>query len=40
MAAQGTNIDGVSGATYTTRSYVKSLQSAIDAAKQASGITG
>jgi uncharacterized protein with FMN-binding domain len=40
VAAQGTNIDGVSGATYTTRSYVKSLQSAIDAAKQASGIAG
>ena len=40
VAAQGTQIDGVSGATYTTRSYVKTLQSAIDAAKQASGITG
>jgi uncharacterized protein with FMN-binding domain len=40
VAAQGVNIDGVSGATYTTRSYVKSLQSAIDAAKQASGIAG
>ena len=40
VAAGGTNIDGVSGATYTTRSYVKSLQSAIDAAKQASGIAG
>jgi uncharacterized protein with FMN-binding domain len=40
VAAQGVNVDGVSGATYTTRSYVKSLQSAIDAAKQASGIAG
>jgi uncharacterized protein with FMN-binding domain len=40
VGAQGVNIDGVSGATYTTRSYVKSLQSAIDAAKQASGISG
>jgi uncharacterized protein with FMN-binding domain len=34
------NINGVSGATYTSRSYVTSLQSAIDAAKQASGVTG
>ena len=40
LQAQGTKINGVSGATYTGRSYVKSLQSAIDAAKQASGVTG
>ncbi|MEY4339884.1 MAG: hypothetical protein RLZ14_1734 [Actinomycetota bacterium] len=40
LSAQGTNISGISGATYTSRSYVKSLQSAIDAAKAASGISG
>jgi uncharacterized protein with FMN-binding domain len=40
ITAQGANINGVSGATYTSRSYVASLQSAIDAAKAASGITG
>ncbi len=40
IATQSANINGVSGATYTSRSYVASLQSAIDAAKAASGITG
>jgi uncharacterized protein with FMN-binding domain len=40
LSAQGTNINGVSGATYTSRSYAASLQSAIDSAKAASGITG
>ena len=33
MAAQSTNIDGVSGATYTTIGYIDSLQAIIDAAK-------
>lgn len=32
LAAQSSNIDGVSGATYTTSGYIKSLQSAIDKA--------
>jgi uncharacterized protein with FMN-binding domain len=40
ISAQSANINGVSGATYTSRSYVKSLQSAIDAAKAASGVAG
>lgn len=40
LSAQGTAIAGISGATYTSRSYVASLQSAIDAAKAASGISG
>lgn len=40
LTAQGTAISGISGATYTSRSYVASLQSAIDAAKAASGVTG
>jgi uncharacterized protein with FMN-binding domain len=40
LSAQGTNISGISGATYTSRSYARSLQSAIDAAKAASGISG
>lgn len=40
LSAQGTTIAGISGATYTSRSYVASLQSAIDAAKAASGISG
>jgi uncharacterized protein with FMN-binding domain len=31
LAAQSTQIDGVSGATYTTDGYVASLQSALDA---------
>lgn len=33
LASQSTHIDGVSGASYTTQSYIKSLQSAIDQAK-------
>lgn len=33
IAAQSANIDGVSGATYTSQGYAESLQSAIDAAK-------
>jgi hypothetical protein len=33
MAAQSTNINGVSGATYTTIGYIDSLQAIIDAAK-------
>jgi uncharacterized protein with FMN-binding domain len=40
IAAQSADVDGVSGATYTSNSYVASLQSAIDAAKSASGIVG
>lgn len=40
LSAQGTNISGISGATYTSRSYARSLQSAIDAAKAASGVSG
>lgn len=33
LAAQSSDISGVSGATYTTYGYIDSLQSAIDAAK-------
>lgn len=33
IAAQSANIDGVSGATYTSQGYAESLQAAIDAAK-------
>jgi uncharacterized protein with FMN-binding domain len=40
LQVQSANIDGVSGATYTSRSYARSLQSAIDAAKKASGVAG
>jgi uncharacterized protein with FMN-binding domain len=40
IAAQSAEIDTVSGATYTSNGYRTSLQSAIDAAKQASGVTG
>jgi uncharacterized protein with FMN-binding domain len=40
ISAQSADVNGVSGATYTSRSYVASLQSAIDAAKSASGVTG
>ncbi len=40
ISAQSASINGVSGATYTSRSYAASLQSAIDAAKSASGVTG
>jgi hypothetical protein len=32
IAAQSAHVDGVSGATYTSKAYVKSLQAAIDAA--------
>ncbi len=32
LAAQSANIDGVSGATYTSESYAQSVQSAIDRA--------
>lgn len=32
MSAQSANIDGVSGATYTSEGYQQSLQSAIDKA--------
>lgn len=39
IQAQSADINGVSGATYTSRSYVASLQSAIDNAKQASGVS-
>ena len=38
LAAQGTNFDGVSGATVTSNGYKQSLQSAIDAAG-AAGVT-
>lgn len=33
LSAQSANIDGVSGATYTSQGYVESLQAAIDAAR-------
>lgn len=33
LSAQSSNIDGVSGASYTSQGYVESLQAAIDAAK-------
>ncbi|MEV5385145.1 FMN-binding protein [Streptomyces sp. NPDC052721] len=36
VAAQGADIDAVSGATYTSEGYKKSLQSALDRMKQAS----
>ena len=32
LAAQGANIDNVSGATYTTNAYARSLQAALDSA--------
>jgi uncharacterized protein with FMN-binding domain len=32
LAAQSSQIDGVSGATYTSEGYVQSLQSALDKA--------
>jgi uncharacterized protein with FMN-binding domain len=38
LTAQSAKVHSVSGATYTSNDYVKSLQSAIDAAR-ASGIT-
>lgn len=40
LTAQSAQVDTIGGATYTSRSYRDSLQSAIDAAKAASGITG
>lgn len=40
ISAQSADVDTVSGATYTSDSYKVSLQSAIDAAKAASGVTG
>lgn len=33
LAAQSASIDGVSGATYTSTDYIKSLQSALDQAR-------
>lgn len=33
LSAQSANIDGVSGASYTSQAYVQSLQSALDQAK-------
>lgn len=36
LAAQGANVDAVSGATYTTQGYLASLQSALDAAHRTS----
>ena len=35
MASQGTSVDMVSGATWTSQSYSESLQSALDAAAKA-----
>ncbi len=35
ISAQSAQIDGVSGATYTSQSYQQSLQSALDQAKAA-----
>lgn len=40
LAAQSADVNTVSGATYTSKSYRISLQSAIDAAKAASGVSG
>ncbi|MEI8241589.1 MAG: FMN-binding protein, partial [Actinomycetota bacterium] len=40
LSSQSSNVNNISGATYTSYSYAQSLQSAIDAAKSASGITG
>jgi uncharacterized protein with FMN-binding domain len=40
ISSQSADVNTVSGATYTSVSYKVSLQSAIDAAKSASGITG
>lgn len=39
LSVQSAQVDTVSGATYTSNGYRASLQSAIDAAKQANGIT-
>jgi len=38
LAAQSASIDSISGATYTSNDYIRSLQSAIDAAR-AAGVT-
>lgn len=38
LAAQSASIDSISGATYTSNDYARSLQSAIDAAR-AAGVT-
>ncbi len=38
LSTQNAQVDTVSGATYTSNSYTESLQSAIDAAKTASGV--
>lgn len=40
LSSQSASVSTVSGATYTSDSYKTSLQSAIDAAKAASGISG
>ena len=40
LSAQSADVNTVSGATYTSKSYRISLQSAIDAAKAASGVSG
>ena len=40
ISSQSANVSTISGATYTSDSYKVSLQSAIDAAKAASGVTG
>lgn len=37
LAAQSANIDTISGATYTSEGYLKSLQSALDAAHLGAG---
>jgi uncharacterized protein with FMN-binding domain len=34
LAAQSTNIDTVSGASYTSEGYARSVQSALDSARQ------
>jgi len=38
LAAQSADVDTVSGATYTSDGYVRSLQSALDAARAAGAI--
>ena len=40
LSARSADVNTVSGATYTSKSYRVSLQSAIDAARSASGISG
>ncbi len=39
LTAQSARVDTVSGATYTSNAYVKSLQSAIDEARAAGAMT-